>query len=162
MAATISITEEPTGNMKTLLEHIFAEDYTKAGEELDGIMSDIMSRKIVELKKAIVAEKYAIDDNDDGTIDEARRFKIVRVRIRKGKVERRKKVSNVRGFTFRKKGTGAAKLIRMTPMERRRRRLGAKRGKIKRRGKASRIRQKMKRVRLKRRSLGLGPRNKTY
>jgi hypothetical protein len=63
---------------------------------------------------------------------------------------------------FRKKGKGPAKLIRMTPTERRKRKLGARRGKIKRRAKAARIRQKMTRVRLKRKSLGLGKANKTY
>lgn len=146
--------------MKALLHHILNEEYTKAGAELDGVMHDIMSRKLVEMKKAIVAETYV--DEEVETLDEGKRFKVVRVRIRKGKVERRRKVSNIKGYTFRKRGTGAAKLIRMTPMERRKRRLGAKRGKIKRRGKAARIRQKMKRVRLKRRSLGLGYKNKSY
>jgi hypothetical protein len=146
--------------MKALVKHILAEEYSHAGPELDNVMRDIMSRKLVEMKKAIVAGTYVEEEVE--TIDEGKRFKVVRVRIRKGKVERRKRVSNVKGYTFRKKGSGAAKLIRMTPMERRKRRLGAKRGKIKRRGKAARIRQKMKRVRLKRKSLGLGYRNKSY
>jgi len=210
--------------MKRLIEHILAEEYGQAGAELDAVMRNIMSRKLVEMKKAIVSETY-VDDLDEAkkipigtkvtykgkpgevvshnseegtnigwrttkqnitihtvklkngkeikdtadqfdvneeTIDEGKRFSIVRVRIRKGKVQRRRKVSNIKGYTFRKKGSGAAKLIRMTPMERRKRRLGAKRGKIKRRGKKARIQQKMRIVRRKRAALGLGYKNKKY
>ncbi len=146
--------------MKRLLEHILAEEYSQAGEELDVVMRNIMSRKLVEMKKAIVAETYVEEEAEP--IEEGKRFSIVRVRIRKGKVQRRRKVSNIKGYTFRKKGSGAAKLIRMTPMERRKRRLGAKRGKIKRRGKKARIQQKMRIVRRKRAALGLGYKNKKY
>lgn len=151
--------------MKTLVQNILAENYSAADSLLDVIMSKNMARNLVELKKAMAAEISSdeiIIEKDEEELNEARRFKVVRVRIRKGKVERRKKVSNVAGYTFRKKGSGPAKLIRMSPMERRKRKLGARRGKIKRRAKAARIQQKMKRVRIKRRSLGLGPRNKNY
>lgn len=148
--------------MKRLLQHILAEEYGQAGAELDAVMRNIMSRKLVEMKKAIVSETYIEDENKEEQIEEGKRFSIVRVRIRKGKVQRRRKVSNIKGYTFRKKGSGAAKLIRMTPMERRKRRLGAKRGKIKRRGKKARIQQKMRIVRRKRAALGLGYKNKKY
>jgi hypothetical protein len=78
------------------------------------------------------------------------RVKIVKARIRNGKVQRRKKVSNVKGYTMR-----GGKLTRMTPAERRRRKLGQKRGKIKRRAKMSRTRQKRKVALRKRKMLGL-------
>lgn len=78
------------------------------------------------------------------------RIKIVQARIRNGKVQRRKKVSNVAGMTIR-----GGKLTRMSPAERRRRKMGARRAKIKRKGKMSRILQKRKRSMRRRQSMGL-------
>jgi len=78
------------------------------------------------------------------------RVRIIKARIRNGKVQRRKKVSNVEGFTLR-----SGKLTRMSPAERRRRKLGAKRGKIKRKAKMTRILMKRQRSLRRRKSMGL-------
>jgi hypothetical protein len=78
------------------------------------------------------------------------RVRIIKARIRNGKVQRRKKVSNVAGFTLR-----SGKLTRMSPAERRRRKLGAKRGKIKRRAKMTRTLMKRQRSLRRRKSMGL-------
>lgn len=86
---------------------------------------------------------------EEDQLDEAR-FKIVKARIRGGKIQRRRKVSNVPGMTFR-----GGKLTRMSPTERRRRKMGARRGKIKRKAKMSRALMKRKRSMMKRRSMGL-------
>jgi len=80
---------------------------------------------------------------------EAARIKVVKLRIRNGQVQRRKRVSNVPGFTLR-----GGKLTRMSPTERRRRKLGAKRAKIKRRSKMQQINRKRARSILKRKRLG--------
>lgn len=80
---------------------------------------------------------------------EESRLKIVKLRIRNGKIQRRKKVSNVEGFTIR-----GGKLTRMSPSERRKRKLGAKRAKIKRKSKMTRILMKRKRSIQKRKRLG--------
>ena len=77
------------------------------------------------------------------------RVKIVKLRIRNGQVQRRKKVSNVPGFTLR-----GGKMTRMSPTERRNRKLGAKRGKIKRRTKMVQTLRKRQRSILKRKRLG--------
>lgn len=77
------------------------------------------------------------------------RIKVVKLRIRNGQVQRRKKVSNVAGFTLRQ-----GKMTRMSPTERRNRKLGAKRGKIKRRTKMTQILRKRQRSVLKRQRLG--------
>lgn len=82
-------------------------------------------------------------------LDEAR-VKIVKARVRGGKIQRRKKVSNVPGMTMR-----GGQLKRMSPAERRRRKLGAKRGKIKRRSKMRMSMMKRKRSLRKRASIGL-------
>lgn len=86
---------------------------------------------------------------EESELDEAR-INIIKARIRGGKVQRRKKVSNVPGMTLR-----SGRLIRMSPAERRRRRLGQKRGKIKRRMKLGRTLVKRQRSLRKRQSLGL-------
>jgi len=78
------------------------------------------------------------------------RLKVIKVRIRNGKVQRRKKVSGVKGYTLR-----AGRLKRITPAEHRRRKLGARRGKFKRKAKLSRIRTKMRRSMRRRHSMGL-------
>ena len=90
---------------------------------------------------------YISEDVDN--IDEAR-INIVRARVRGGKVQRRKKVSNVAGMTMR-----GGTLKRMSAAERRRRKMGARKGKVKRRAKLSRSLMKRKRSLQKRKSLGL-------
>lgn len=82
-------------------------------------------------------------------LDEAR-IAIVKARVRGGKVQRRKRVSNVPGMTLR-----GGKLKRMSPAERRRRKLGQKRGKLKRRSKMRMAIMKRKRSLRKRAAIGL-------
>jgi hypothetical protein len=78
------------------------------------------------------------------------RMKLVRVRIRKGKVQRRRKVSGVKGFTYR-----GGKMIRMSPMERRNRRMAARKSKFKRRAKLGQALRKRKMSLRRRSSMGL-------
>ncbi len=80
---------------------------------------------------------------------EAARIKVIKLRVRGGKVERRKRVSNIPGFTLR-----GGKLTRMSPTERRRRKLGAKRAKIKKRSKMQQILRKRARSIKQRERLG--------
>ena len=82
-------------------------------------------------------------------LDEVR-INIIKARVRGGKVQRRKRVSNVAGMTLR-----GGTLKRMSAAERRRRKLGARKGKMKRRAKLSRSLMKRKRSLQKRKSLGL-------
>lgn len=84
------------------------------------------------------------------TLSEAPRIKIVKARVRKGKIQRRKKVSNVPNYRVQ-----GGQLKRITPAERRRRKLGQRKGKLKRRAKMARALQKRKRSLIKRRSIGL-------
>lgn len=86
---------------------------------------------------------------EEETLDEAR-FKIVKARIRNGKVQRRKKVSTAPGLTFR-----GGKLTRMSPTERRHRKMGQRRGKLKRRAKMSRTLRKRTMSLRKRSRLGI-------
>jgi hypothetical protein len=100
------------------------------------------------MKLRLTAEMY--DVVIEGNVLRMGRTKMVKVRIRKGKVQRRRKVSAIKGYTIR-----GGKLTRMTPMERRHRKMGAKRSKFKRRAK---LRQSLRKRRMslrKRSAMGL-------
>lgn len=96
---------------------------------------------VSEIVRQIVAE---------ANVQRMGRRKLVRLRIRGGKVQRRKTLSAVKGYTIRK-----GKMVRIPPSERLKRKLGARRAKIKRRAKLARSLIKRKRSLRKRRSLGL-------
>lgn len=132
-----------TNLVKLILEKKYSEAKKIINEELD----NIKAKELVEYKKYVNGE-IGIESEPDDTLDEAR-FKIVRVRIRKGKIQRRKKVSTQKGFTFR-----GGKLIRMSPQERRNRRISQRRAKLKRRGKINRALRKTKRSMRRRKALG--------
>ena len=87
--------------------------------------------------------------NQEEQLGEAARVKIVKLRIRNGQVQRRKKVSNIPGMTLR-----GGKLKRMSPTERRNRKMGAKRAKIKRRAKLQQAIRKRAKSLQKRKRLG--------
>lgn len=133
----------------TLIEAILAKKFVQANEIIKEKFDDILEAKLIEVKKMLV-----IEDSPE-TLEEAGRFRIVRARIRNGKIQRRKKVSTNKNYTFRKRGAGPAKLVRISAAEHRHRKLGARRGKVKRRAKRARIRQKQRRSLQKRKSLGL-------
>lgn len=78
------------------------------------------------------------------------RKKLVKARVRGGKVQRRKVVSGVKGYTIRR-----GKLTRMSSAERLRRRISQRKAKVKRRAKLARALIKRKRSLRRRQSLGL-------
>ena len=81
------------------------------------------------------------------------RIRLVRVRIRNGKVQRgRIRVSNVKGYTV---AQGTNSLKRIKPSERYNRRKGARKAKIKRRAERARINRKFHRALMRRKALGL-------
>lgn len=164
--------------MKNIIQLIKEHKFTEAEDRIDSLIPLIMEKKIFEMKKAVAAkmseqmgigptmqdkrksdvveekeEKSEEDDDEEEKeeeeLDEAR-ISIVRARVRGGKIQRRKKVSNVPGMTLR-----GGTLKRMSAAERRRRKMGARRGKVKRRAKLSRSLMKRKRSLQKRKSLGL-------
>jgi tRNA A37 threonylcarbamoyladenosine synthetase subunit TsaC/SUA5/YrdC len=134
-----------------------------AANEETGLLRAIkkpLAQRLKKLKKPVVMANGSAAarpleeelDSEDLTEEELleARIKIIKARIRGGVIQRRKKVATVPGMTMR-----GGKLIRMTASERRRRRLGAKRGKIKRRGKKSQMLRKRKLSIMKRKRLGL-------
>lgn len=93
------------------------------------------------------------------SLTEAARYRIVKARIKYGKVQRQKRVSNVKGYAFRKVGHEGMQLVRMSPMELRNRKMGQRTAKLKRRMKLAAIKLKMKRSIRRRRSMEWGHRN---
>jgi hypothetical protein len=78
------------------------------------------------------------------------RIAIVKARIRGGKIQRRKKVSNVPGFTIR-----GGQLTRMSAAERRRRKLGARKAARKAKTKKTQMLRKRRMSLMKRQRLGI-------
>jgi len=168
--------------MSNLVEQILTKDYRAAELTLEESFKVILERKMCEMKKKVAAkdlmelphdirmkrlkmdvleakdedEKEDMeDDGEDKKDDEEEgiseaRINIVRARIRGGKIQRRKKVSNVAGMTLR-----GGKLTRMSPSERRRRKLGAKKAARKSRAKKSQMLRKRRMSLMKRQRLGL-------
>lgn len=105
-------------------------------------ISEILSQ-IAEVK--LTAYRVAVAMS----LDEAN-FKIVKARVRGGKIQRKKKVSTRPGYTMR-----GGKLVRMSSSERMKRKRGARKGKVKRKASAARALIKRKRSLRKRESLGV-------
>lgn len=77
-------------------------------------------------------------------------FKIVRARVRGGKIQRKRKVATRPGYTIR-----GGKLVRMSSSERLKRKMAVRKGKAKRKAKMARSMMKRKRSMRKRQSLGV-------
>ena len=135
------------------VESIMAKKLEEAKKMCAAKMSEqqghVMNRTSAKLRDLGIVEEEELEEEDEEQLDEAR-VKIVKARIRGGKIQRRKKVSNVPGMTIR-----GGKLTRMSPAERRRRKMGQRRGKIKRRAKMNRALMKRQRSIRKRKALGL-------
>ena len=104
--------------------------------------------------KRILAKEESLDEKieslDEANVQRMGRVSLVKARIRGGKIQRRKKISAVKGYTLR-----GGRLTRMSAQEKLRRKRGARRGKIKRRAKASRIRMRFQRSLRRRKAMGL-------
>lgn len=119
-------------------------------DHVDSLEDDRDSKNPLDREKLWNHIKKHQENIKEETLDEAARIKIIRARIRGGKIQRRKKVSNVPGMTIR-----GGKLTRMSPAERRRRKIGQRRGKIKRRAKKSQMLRRRKMSLIKRNRLGI-------
>jgi hypothetical protein len=94
-------------------------------------------------------KEKAAQFEEDVELKEAR-INLIKARIRGGKIQRRKKVSNVPGFTLR-----AGQLTRMSAAERRHRKLGAKRAARKTKMKKTQVLRKRRISLQKRQRLGI-------
>jgi hypothetical protein len=151
--------------MKDFVTNILEGKLLESQENINNRINELLEQKLQQFKMQLATEMFGdiwqeIEEDDelyedDESISEANiqkmgRTKLVRVRVRNGKVQRRKKLSNVKGFTYR-----GGKLIRMSPMERRNRKMAARRVKIKLRSKRSQILRKRKMSLRRRKAMGL-------
>jgi hypothetical protein len=131
--------------MKDFIDSILCGDLIEAKESLVDRIEELIAVKLEELELEIS------DDLDEAAnVIKTGRTKLVRVRIRKGKVQRRVKKSAVPGYTIR-----GGKLTRMMPQERRNRKMAARRAKVKRRSKLSQSLRKRSISLRKRTGMGL-------
>ena len=123
-----------------IIDEIVTKNYIRARELLEEKLEELVDIRLNEFKKELAASTF---------LYEATRIKIVKARIRNGKVQRRKKVSAVKGYKM-----SGGRLTRMSPTERRKRKMGQRRGAIKRRAKLSIAIVKRSRSLRKRRAFG--------
>jgi hypothetical protein len=135
-----------------LVDCILSGNLEGAKELIENRLEEIANQKLDELKKEIAKEEYENMgiELDEANVQKMGRTKLIRIRVRKGKVQRRTKLSAVPGYTIR-----GGRLVRMSTQERRKRKLGARKAKIKRRGKLSQILRKRRMSLRKRKAMGL-------
>jgi hypothetical protein len=131
------------------------EDRRKERGVNSSIKTNLGGEQKVASGKSDLQGKQTVNTSEKGDLkeeeelDEAR-IKLVKARIRGGKIERRKRVSNIPGMTLR-----GGQLKRMSAAERRRRKLGQRKGKLKRKAKMARTLMKRQRSLRRRKSLGI-------
>lgn len=138
---------------------LLAENVLEAKNILDSKLKQMVEDRLNHLKLRLAAEMFEecgvdvdfeTEELSEGNIQKMGRTKIIRIRIRAGKVQRRVKKSSVPGFTIR-----GGKMIRMSSMERRHRKMAARRAKFKRRAKMKQSLRKRKMSLRKRGNYGL-------
>lgn len=134
----------------SLVECFLSGNLTEARKLIDERIKELFEQKLEIIKQRIVVEEAEKLGLDEANILKMGRTKLVRVRIRAGKVQRRKKFSTVPGYTIR-----GGKVVRMSSLERRHRKMGARRAKIKLRSKKNQILRKRKISLRKRKAMGV-------
>ena len=135
--------------MSSLVTSLYNGDFVSFKEQLFNRLDQLADEKLVQLKVEMVDEMFDTEELDEANTQKLGRFKIIKVRIRGNKIQRRAKVSAVKGYTMR-----GGKLTKMSSKELRARKMGARKAKFKRR---SKMRQSiMKRQRSLRRRKAMG------
>jgi hypothetical protein len=134
----------------SLVDSFLSGNLTEARKLIDERIKELFEQKLEIIKQRIVVEEAEKLGLDEANILKMGRTKLVRVRIRAGKVQRAKKFSSVPGYTIR-----GGKVVRMSSQERRHRKMGARRAKIKLRSKKNQILRKRKISLRKRKAMGV-------
>lgn len=135
-----------------LLENIINKNYVDARKEIFEKLNHILEQKLNSYKK-IVGENFIeedADELDEGNIQKQGRLKLIKIRIRGGKVQRRVKKSAVKGFSF-----SGGKLKRIPFSQKLKMQRVQKRAAIKRRAKMARSIMKRKRSMRRLKALGV-------
>ena len=134
--------------MKSFIDALLSNNLIEAKRILDERLDELADDALTNVKDDMALEMFDVDldELEEGNIMKMGRTKMIRVRIRGGKIQRRKKLSAVKGYT-----TRGGKLVRMSPVERRNRKMASRRSKFKRRAKLRQSLRKRK-ISLRRRS----------
>jgi hypothetical protein len=147
--------------MKELVSKLLSDKIEEARNILDLKIKDLIEEKINQFKIQIATsmfgdtgvEMYFEETNSTvqrSNVQKMGRTKIIKFRVRKGKIQRRRKFSTVKGYTVR-----GGKMTRMMPAERRHRHIASIKSKFKRKAKLV-ITLRKRRISLrKRKSVGL-------
>jgi hypothetical protein len=138
--------------MRALIDALLSNNLIEAKKLLDERLDELADDALTDVKEDMASEMFDIDfeDLEEGNIMKMGRTKMIRVRIRGGKIQRRKKLSAVKGYT-----TRGGKLVRMSPVERRNRKMASRRSKFKRRAKLRQALRKRKMSLRRRSAMGL-------
>jgi hypothetical protein len=134
----------------SLVNCFLSGDLDEARKLIDEKIKELFEQKLEIIKERIVKEESEKLGLTEANIQKMGRTKLVRIRIRAGKVQRRKKFSTVPGYTIR-----GGKLVRMSSQERRHRKMGARRAKVKLRSRRNQILRKRKISLRKRKAMGV-------
>lgn len=134
----------------SLVNCFLSGNLDEARKLIDERIKELFEEKLEIIKQQVVKEESEKLGLTEANVQKMGRMKLVRVRIRAGKVQRRKKFSTVPGYTIR-----GGKLVRMSSLERRHRKMGARRAKIKTRSKRNQILRKRKISLRKRKAMGV-------
>jgi hypothetical protein len=139
--------------MKDFVSKLLNGNVLEAKEILQKKLDELADEKLTHRKAEIALSMF--DVLDEANVVKTGRTKVIKVRFRrnaKGRivVQRRKKLSAVKGYT-----TRGGKLVRMSPSERRNRKLAARKSKFKRRAKLRQSIRKRTMTMRRRSSMGL-------
>jgi hypothetical protein len=148
--------------MRVLIESLLLGDLSEAKKILDTRINHLVNEQRKQAKLSLVEDIYGdygvsvdfdieeLDETIKNNVQRMGRTKLVKLRIRGGKIQRRKKLSNVKGYTTR---SGSVK--RMSALEIRHRKISARKAKFKRRVKLQQSLRKRQRSLRKRHAMGL-------
>jgi hypothetical protein len=134
----------------SLVNCFLSGNLTEAKKLIDERITKLFEQKLEIIKQRLVKEESEKLGLTEANIQKMGRTKLVRVRIRAGKVQRKKKFSTVKGYTIR-----GGRVVRMSSQERRNRKMGARRAKVKLRSKRNIILRKRKISLRKRKAMGI-------
>ena len=134
----------------SLVNCFLSGNLTEAKKLIDERIKEIFEQKLEIIKERIVKEESEKLGLTEANVQKMGRTKLIRIRIRAGKVQRKKKFSTVSGYTIR-----GGRLVRMSSQERRHRKMGARRAKVKLRSKKNQILRKRKISLRKRKAMGV-------
>ena len=136
--------------MLDFVNDILDNELVNAKITLEDRINELFYEKIDALKRK-VAESFFDEVNlDEANVYQMGREKNIRIRIRKGKIQRRVTKSAAPAYVYRNK-----KLVRMTPQERRHRKMAARTSKFKRRQEMQQSIRKRKIALRRRKALGV-------